>query len=64
MLLSMCNSIADHTPTVDISVIHEFHGEHLLTIAMVPRVATLLPGKLKEMARGDCRPGWMLCFCC
>jgi len=32
----------------------------LLTIAVVPWVATLLPGELKEAAaRGDCRLSWM-----
>ena len=55
----MHSSIVDHTPNIDVSVIREFRGEHLLTIAIVPQVATLPPNELKEMARGDCKPGWM-----
>ena len=47
MLLSMCSSIVDHAPDVNISVIREFHGGHLLVIAVVPQVVTLPPGELK-----------------
>ena len=59
MLLSMHSSIVDHASNVDVSIIREFHSEHLLAIAVMPRVATLPPGELKEAARGDCRLGWM-----
>ena len=43
MLLSMCSSNVDHA----------------LVIAVVPQVATLQPGELEGVARGDYRPGWM-----
>jgi len=43
----MHSSIVEHTPNVDIS---EFHGEHLHMIAVVPQVATLPLGELKEAA--------------
>ena len=39
-------------------ITYVFCGEHLLAIAVVPRVATLSPRELKEEARGDCRLGW------
>jgi len=53
----MCSGIVDHTPYVDISVMHEFRSEHLLVIAVVLQVATLPPSELKETARGDRRSG-------
>ena len=52
-LLSMCSSVVDHTPNVDISVMHKFRSEHLLVIAVVLQVATLPPSELKEAARED-----------
>ena len=57
--MSICSSIVDHAPNVDASVLCEFRGEHLLAIAVVPRVATLPLGEQKKVARGDRRPGWM-----
>ena len=62
MLLSMCSSIVDHTPDVDVSVIREFRGEYLLVIALVPQVATLPPGELKGWAEGIVN--WAGYFCC
>ena len=50
--MSMCNSIFNHAPDVDVSVIREFRGEHLLVIAVVPQVATLSPGELKGWPEG------------
>ena len=44
---------------MDVSVVREFRGEHLLAIAVVPQVATLPPGDLNGVARGDCRLGWL-----
>ena len=55
-LLSMRSSIADHASNVNASVTH---GKHSLAIAVVPCVAILPPGELKEVARGDCRLGQM-----
>jgi len=37
-VMSMCSSIVDHAPDVDVSVIREFRGEYLLVIAVVPQV--------------------------
>ena len=59
MLLSMCSSNVNHASDIDSSVVHEFCGKHLLVIAVVPQVATLPPGELEGVARGDYRPGWM-----
>ena len=50
--MSMCNSIFNQAPDVDVSVIREFHGEYLLVIAVVPQVATLPPGELKGWPEG------------
>ena len=62
MLLSMCSSIVDHAPDVDVSVIREFRGEHLLVITVVPQVATLPPGELKGWPEGIVdQAGY---FCC
>ena len=52
MLLNMCSSVVDRAPDGDVSVIHEFRGEYLLIIAVVPHVATLSPGELKGGQRG------------
>ena len=59
MLLSMCSSNVNHASDIDSSIIRKFCGKHLLVIAVVPQVATLPPGELEGVARGDCRPGWM-----
>ena len=62
MLLSMCSSIVDRAPDVDVSVIREFRGEYLLIIAVVPQVTTLPPGELKGWPEGIVnRAGY---FCC
>ena len=50
--MSMCNSIFNHAPDVNVSVIREFRGEYLLVIAVVPQVATLPPGELKGWPEG------------
>ena len=52
MLLSMCSTVVDRAPDVNVSVICEFRGEYLLMIAVVPQVATLPPGELKGWAEG------------
>lgn len=52
----MRSSIVDHASNVNASVTH---GKHSLAIAVVPCVAILPPGELKEVARGDYRSGWM-----
>ena len=52
MLMSMCSSVVDHAPDVNVSVIREFRGEHLLMIAVVPQIATLPPGELKGWPEG------------
>ena len=62
MLLRMCSSIVDHAPDVDISVIREFRGGHMLVIAVVPQVATLPPGELKGWPEGIVDQAG--CFCC
>ena len=62
MLLSMCSSIVDHAPDGDVSIIHEFRGEYLLVIAVVPLVATLPPGELKGWPEGIV--GQAGYFCC
>ena len=62
MLLSMCSSVVDHAPDVNISVIREFHGEHLLVIAVVPQIATLPPGDLKWWPEGIVNQAGY--FCC
>ena len=54
MLLSMCSTVVDRAPDVNVSVICEFRGEYLLVIAVVPQVATLPPGELKEVASCMC----------
>ena len=60
--MSMCNNIFNRAPDVDVSVICEFRGEHLLIIAVVPQVATLPPGELKGWPEGIVnRAGY---FCC
>ena len=41
MFLSMCSSIVDRAPDVNVSVLREFRGEHLLIIAVVPQILTL-----------------------
>ena len=62
MLLSMCSTVIDHAPDVDVSVIREFRGEYLLVIAVVPQVATLPPGELKGWPEGIVdQAGY---FCC
>ena len=62
MLLSMCSSIVDRVPDVNVSVIHEFRGEHLLVIAVVPQVATPPPGELRGWPEGIVN--WAGYFCC
>ena len=62
MLLSMCSSIVDRAPDVDVSVIREFRGEYLLVIAVVPQVATLPPGELMGWPEGIV--DWVGYFCC
>ena len=58
----MCNSIFNHAPDVDVSVIREFRGEYLLMIAVVPQVTTLPPGELKGWTEGIVdQAGY---FCC
>jgi len=62
MLLNMCSSVVDHAPAVNVSVIREFHGKHLLMIAVVPQVATLPLGELKGWPEGIVdQAGY---FCC
>ena len=56
MVNVMRSSIVDHASNVNASVTH---GKHSLAIAVVPCVAILPPGELKEVARGDYRSGWM-----
>ena len=62
MLLSMCSSIVDRAPDVNVSVIREFHDEYLLVIAVVPQIATLPPGELKGWPEGIV--DWAGYFCC
>ena len=58
----MYSCIIDRAPDVDISVICEFRGEHLLVITVVPQVAALSPGELKGWPEGIVdQAGY---FCC
>ena len=41
----MRSSNVDHASDIDSSVMRKFCGKHLLVIAVVPQVATLLPGE-------------------
>ena len=62
MPLSMCSSVVDRAPDVDVSVIREFRGEYLLVITVVSQVAALSPGELKGWPEGIVdQAGY---FCC